>query len=495
MRRVLCSLIAVAALAVASSARAEGTYTVLACSPGSPGQPWGLVNAENDCPSPGIVADTTSAAMVAFFAPLDTSIAGYRLWRTVRLTPASHYHLYNDSRQQDLAESCLSATCDGLGDGHTADPPDVTQSGLDSHEIVMDIGCDPIEVNERCRDGSAASLTVSRFDVDLRDGATPEFSGTPSGDLLDAAQPIAGVRTESFSATDRGSGVYVAKLVVDGKALESKVMDGNGGKCDAPFTSVVPCKQAASGSLSLDTAKLRDGVHSMSLEVYDATESNAATFGPVRVRTANAAVACHTADTTAVAARLNGTTHLAVTRRSGRATIVGRVAGVGAKATVALIGRERLTGAKPALLGSVLTGAHGSFSLPVPPGPSRIIHAAYKTSPTDVSYACSRALTIHVPAAATLHASPRRVRPGARVRLYGRLQGNRIPARGKLIALQARELGRWRTFATRHTTRSGSFSAHHRFRSGTYPIRVRVPTASSYPYALGYSKSVRVRVR
>ena len=91
------------------------------------------------------------------------------------------------------------------------------------------------------------------------------------------------------------------------------------------------------------------------------------------------------------------------------------------------------------------------------------------------------------------------MRAGSRVRLTGRLLGGRVPARGKLIDLQARELGRWRTFATVRSRASGTFTTRYRFRSSaprkTYPMRVRVRPDAAYPFAVGYSRAVRVRVR
>jgi hypothetical protein len=175
------------------------------------------------------------------------------------------------------------------------------------------------------------------------------------------------------------------------------------------------------------------------------------------------------------------------------------VAGAGAGVVIDLLSRERIAGAPATLLGSTATAADGSFTLAVPSGPSRRVRAGWRVNATDTTFACSRPLNIRVPARASLHSSPRAVRAGGRIRLSGRLVGGRIPSRGKLIDLQAREQGRWHTFASVRTRRSGSFATHYRFHRSaprrTYPMRVRVRPDSSYPYALGYSKAVRIRVR
>ena len=124
---------------------------------------------------------------------------------------------------------------------------------------------------------------------------------------------------------------------------------------------------------------------------------------------------------------------------------------------------------------------------------------ARRVNASDRYFICSKALDIRVPARSTLAASPRSLRAGSRVRLSGRLLGGRVPSRGKLVDLQARERGHWRTFATVRTRASGAFSTRYRFRAAaprkTYPMRVRVRPDAAYPFAVGYSRSVKVRVR
>ena len=86
------------------------------------------------------------------------------------------------------------------------------------------------------------------------------------------------------------------------------------------------------------------------------------------------------------------------------------------------------------------------------------------------------------------------------MRLKGRLLGGHVPARGKGVELQAFERGRWRTFESVRTGRRGRFTARYRFAGA--PAGQRVPHARAgrgprrrYPFALGHSPVVRVRVR
>jgi hypothetical protein len=65
------------------------------------------------------------------------------------------------------------------------------------------------------------------------------------------------------------------------------------------------------------------------------------------------------------------------------------------------------------------------------------------------------------------------------------------------VVLQGRADGRWQTFADTRTNRRGSWRASYRFRgiAGDYPVRARIRRQAPYPYELGHSSTVTVRVR
>jgi hypothetical protein len=74
-----------------------------------------------------------------------------------------------------------------------------------------------------------------------------------------------------------------------------------------------------------------------------------------------------------------------------------------------------------------------------------------------------------------------------------------VPGGGKLIDLQAHYRGRWRTFATPRTGAGGRWSFRYRFEATrgvvTYRFRAVVPREAAYPYELGRSRVVAVKVR
>ena len=144
-------------------------------------------------------------------------------------------------------------------------------------------------------------------------------------------------------------------------------------------------------------------------------------------------------------------------------------------------------------------GADGRFSFKVPPGVNRTLRTGFRAAASDVALACSNTVALRVKAGVTLRAKPRSVRFGRTTRFSGRVLGAGLPARGKLVDLQAYE-GRWRTFKTVRTHGFGArFSARYRFirvnRTRTLKFRARVRREAGFPYQLGTSKTTKVRIR
>jgi hypothetical protein len=152
----------------------------------------------------------------------------------------------------------------------------------------------------------------------------------------------------------------------------------------------------------------------------------------------------------------------------------------------------------PALpLATTTTGRGGRFRLRVPPGPGRVLRIS---SPgTGAALGATGRLSIRVPARSSIRASRTRLSGAGRVRFSGRVRslGQPFPTRGVILALQGYEDGRWNTFFDTRTNRRGRWSVSYGFsgRPGTYPIRVRIRRQSRFPFVLGTSPTVRVRVR
>jgi hypothetical protein len=328
----------------------------------------------------------------------------------------------------------------------------------------------------------------------VTDDTDPTLAGAPSGDLLNTGVPVSGVRTVSFSAADSGSGVFQAHLEVDGQRVQSVAVDANGGRCVKPFKDFAPCRASASGSLSFDTSTVPDGAHSVRLVVTDATETNAVAYGPVQVTTSNQSSECSAGVAPGLTARFLTTRKATLTRRGGGAFTLAGTAPAGT--TLTLQALETRTGAGWAAAATGVAGADGTFRITVPAGPSRSLRVAYRASPLARELTCSNVVAVKVPARATLSVTRSATR---RYRISGRLVGGFVPARGKLVELQAYERGKWRTFGSARSSASGRYAYTYRFRAEsvgrTFRMRARVRADAAYPFSLGYSKVVRVRVR
>jgi hypothetical protein len=110
--------------------------------------------------------------------------------------------------------------------------------------------------------------------------------------------------------------------------------------------------------------------------------------------------------------------------------------------------------------------------------------------------ATARGLSVRVPASSTIKASRTRLSSG-RVRFSGRVRGHGLPVpRGLVVVLQGREGGKWRTFEDARTHKKGRWHVSYRFsgRPGSYPIRLRIRRQAGFPFELGYSRRLTIRV-
>ena len=84
------------------------------------------------------------------------------------------------------------------------------------------------------------------------------------------------------------------------------------------------------------------------------------------------------------------------------------------------------------------------------------------------------------------------------MRFRGPPEGPADPARGKLVELQAFDGGRWRVFAQPRRGRKGASerpTGSPHVRAADVPLPRARPARDGYPYELGYSRKIRVRVR
>ena len=164
--------------------------------------------------------------------------------------------------------------------------------------------------------------------------------------------------------------------------------------------------------------------------------------------------------------------------------------------------RAAYPGASWAAQTAVETRRDGSFSAVLPSRvSSRTVTFRYLSHAGDERPAAVASLDLRVRAAVALSVTPRRTHRRGTITFRGRLLGKPIPARGKIVELQARARGtkRWITFRTVRANRSGRLSARYTFRATygaiTYEFRARARQEGSYPFLTGTSRVAAVRVR
>ena len=507
-------LAAIVAAGLPASAEA-GTYTVYGCStpsgtpapldgwigtssPGPPNwtghasycagsDPYFVMN--HELPPDG-TWPAGSAARYTFSAPPGTTVSSAVVRRRYSGSSAQVMAFRVGWRDQ-WPEWCTAFTnCHGL-DGDRA------FAGIDSPSYVLEEICGG---PSNCTDTKTITSQIRRVATTLSDPAGPSFASPPSGTLLEPGRVLAGRIGASLPLRDEGGGLRSVRLDVDGTVVGSWAVDGNGGRCAEPYVYTVPCKLAATAVVDWDSNSVPDGDHQARLVVDDAA-GNELVHGPFRIRIRNTPTSCgDRAAGLRVTARFRRDGRRATVRRGRAVRITGRVTSGGAPvagATVHLVRRVQRRGATAGPSGAVaISRADGRYALRVPPGPSRTLRLGVRASGTATRFACSRRLQLRVRAQVSLRAEPRRLAGAGTVRFGGRVRGGHIPARGKIVVLQAREAGRWRTFTATRSDRRGRFHARYRFRGnpGSYPVRALVPEEAAYPFAAGTSRAVTVVV-
>ena len=337
----------------------------------------------------------------------------------------------------------------------------------------------------------------------LNDFSAPIVSAA-SGDLLSAAT-LRGPASVSFAAKDGGGGIYRVVVTADGKDVGAAVVPDASGRCvqvdpadPNSFKWPQPCPLEVGTTVSLDTATLPEGTRSIGVVLEDAA-GNRTTLAAPAVRTVVHRGTPNGGDGAVV--KRTGRYTVTTSFNKRRPVLKGTLTRDGAPiagAVLDVLAKIRVAGANMTKIGEVRTDANGAYSLRVPGGPSRVLRVAYKAYLGDSEYASWTDVSQRVRARVDFRAVTRRVGLRGRARFAGKVRGGYVPRRGKLIELQAYDAGRWRTFRTVRTNRSGSFRTSYSFKhvlsSRSYRFRARARYEPSYPFLLGTSRTVRVRV-
>ena len=499
-----------------SETASAGTYAMRSCNvPGHSSAPLG---SWRPTPAPSMaMADSCSAdngfsfvlpstltmgyltrATIDLQLPSDArrvvSAEGLRVWTRTRLSGTGVF----EATVQVILDSGVQ-TIKSIADGSevTADPVEATVP-QGARRLRLDLLCRgsdrPVRIGPDdafCQADHSVPLLVQGIEVTLREDVLP--SGSVAGGSVLEAAPVAGTRSLEYTASDVESGLAKIEAVIGETVVGARDLTS---RCSyADFTA---CPTSDRDTLLIDTSKVANGRHPLSLRVFDAAGNRRdVEVQLVDVQNAQNAVAQQAQSRLGFAhlsAAFAGSSRSTLSVPFGRRVVIrGRLASPSnsgiAKAQLDVFERSARAGAREVAVGRAQTRSDGTFSYELAARrPSRVVRLAYGSS------ASSRRLQVRVHAAAALRATLR----GRLLRFSGQVLSRPLPATGKLVRLEGVSTGfKWRRFATLRTDRNGRFSGRFRLagrRPGArYYMRVRMPAERGYPYLAATGKPVRLR--
>ncbi|MHB8657104.1 MAG: hypothetical protein ACYC91_03985 [Solirubrobacteraceae bacterium] len=146
---------------------------------------------------------------------------------------------------------------------------------------------------------------------------------------------------------------------------------------------------------------------------------------------------------------------------------------------------------------AAITGANGDWSAALPPGPSRLVEAAYAGT-SSLGSSVSAPVRIVVPASVRLSVRPRRTNWGRTIVISGRLAGGYVPPSGELVVLWIGWNGGSAEIGHLYAKADGSFRTTYTFLRGNGTEHYRLWASSAretdYPYSPSASAPVPVTV-
>jgi hypothetical protein len=361
----------------------------------------------------------------------------------------------------------------------------------------------PVALGDARGYSAVAYLYAADLLIEQNQGPSVANVGGP----LASESSVQGTSDLVFSATDPGAGIYRALFSIDGRVLQSVVLDENGGRCRdvgqttdglSAFLYLQPCPKTLTGDVGFDTTRVPNGPHHLVVTISDAAGNTATVLDRnvvidnVERGPCNATCDEHAVLRSAQTLRLRR----AFTRRyaNSNLTLTGQLVGAAGPVAGAVIELHELASypdARDVLAASTRADASGTWRLPVPKGPSRLLTVGFRSHVDDNSYAAQLQYRETVRAGVALSA-PLRARPGNPFAFRGHLAGGYVPRGGVLVSLEIFYAGQWREIALLRTNRRGAFTYGYAFAAigpATYRFRAQVPQTIGYPFASAASAS------
>lgn len=143
---------------------------------------------------------------------------------------------------------------------------------VNADRLLIGLGCGGSD-GAVCGAGDRGHLRIYSAGIDLVDDSAPSPAAAASGSALRAGT-LAGGESLIVPVTDTGVGVADIEVKLDGAVVVPRAnIDNNGGKCvpiEGGYKWPVPCRLAATATVTVPTAAVADGAHMLTATVWDA---------------------------------------------------------------------------------------------------------------------------------------------------------------------------------------------------------------------------------
>ena len=377
--------------------------------------------------------------------------------------------------------------------------------------LQIAVGCFNGSVDTACTVAASGDIShlISGARVVLNDPTRPSASVEATGLLAGGRR--AGSDPVTLDASDNGGVKRVEIVDLSGGGLVGVEDYSTGSRTASGATCSFRLRKACPNlnDETLRPTSLAAGQRTLKVRVIDAG-GNVTEQGPYQVNVVTpsdrgAFNGTGATEEGSLSARFAGgkKTHKTVGYRS-RTTVTGRLLNSSGRpisgAQLKILTRDRRSNAPFVQRWTTTTRADGIYRVKVRAAASRLVQVAWPSHVRDPGPQESAYVTLNARASSSLRARPRVVGVGQSLRLSGTVRGV-VPSRGVPLIFQGSSgSGRYTTFADGRANRRGRFVLHYRLRSGssrgrTFTFRVKLRGDARFPYALGYSKRVRVRVR
>jgi hypothetical protein len=184
------------------------------------------------------VVEKPNQILWMFAAPDDTALVNATLWRAARTSVAGGAYTWvvdTDALPHRWLEWCTDYQqgCRQIGslDEPLAPGNRVNFTDLHARYLFAHLDCNGLDERFPCSHPNGAEAKIFGSRIGLLDQVSPLLGSQLEGTLLDSTVHQEGIRSLSFSATDRGGGIAAVGLIADGRVVLVRPPDPGDARC------------------------------------------------------------------------------------------------------------------------------------------------------------------------------------------------------------------------------------------------------------------------